>query len=286
MAISRIVQSTSSSSTVSATAPVSETLYYVAAPFSVGVYNITCVSSTVATVAFYNSNTPITTISTVSGAVSVNLGTAATHIAYSTNTGSNIQILITLVGVPLASGVSGVLDTITSSGTYTFTGRAAILLVGAGNNGGGGFIDHAGRHEGGSGGASGGVSGPHYVELTGSTPVTVGAAPGGLSSFAGFTTGSAGSGAGGGNGSAGSSSSNGAPVRPGTTGGGAGGRRWYQNGPNTGGGNGAIGTGGAGGSNSAGSPGTGRGAGGGGGSGSGFVGGNGTAGVVYVVRIS
>lgn len=286
MAVSQIPQkSSSSATTVSATAVSAETLYYVAAPFVAGIYTITCVSSSVATVTFYNGNTPITTVSTISGSIAINLGTAATHISYFVNTGSNIQILITLTGVPLASGVSGVLDTITSTGTYSHNGRAAIFLVGAGSSGGGGYSDHAGRPEGGAGGASGGVSGPHYVQLTGSTSVTIGAAPGGTTSFAGFTTSTAGRGnGGGGGGGVGGASNNGTPVKPGTTGGGGGGKRWYSPGPGAGGGSG-IGTGGNGGYNSAGGNGTGYGSGGAGGSGP-NPGGNGTQGVVYVVKLS
>lgn len=293
MAVSQIPQrSSSSAATVSAAAPNPNVIYYVAAQLVAGIYTITCVSSTVATVTFYANTTPITTVSTVSGSVALNLGSPATHISYSTNTGSNVNILMTLTGVPLASGVSGTLDTITSSGTYNFTGRAAILLVGAGNNGAAGFDDHYQRSEGGSGGPSGGISGPHYVELTGSTPVTIGAASGGTTSFAGFTTGTAGRGTGGPGaypgGQAGQPSSPGNPVKPGTTGGGGGGIRWLGGGSGgPGGGDGGIGQGGsAGGPGQPGNPGTGVGAGGAGGSGAGRAGGNGTPGAVYVIRLS
>lgn len=288
MAISQFPPSkASSSATVAATAVAAEQIYYIESAFVAGIYNITCVASTVATITFYDNSNPLTTVSTVSGAVSVNLGTPATHISYSTDTGSNVQILLTLVGVPLASGVSGVLDTVTSSGTYSYTGRAAIVLVGAGYNGGGGYVDHASRYEGGAGGASGGVSGPYYVELTGSHSVTIGAAPGGNTSFLTYTTDSTGRGSGGGAGGGnGAVSADGTPVIPGTTGGGGGGKRWYKPGPGVGGGDSGIGKGGNGGSNSPGGAGTGYGAGGGGGSGSGRPGGTGSQGALYIVKLS
>lgn len=299
MGISQIGVSSSTSGSVVATATSPNVLYRTSVSLSAGIYSVTCVSTTIAKVTFYNGTTPLTTATTVTGSTTINLGQSATSILYWVDTGTDINISMTLTGTPLASGVSGTLDTITASGTYTGTGYGFALVVSGGQRGYSGWT-YSGYAAGGAGGSSGGVVGPFAVTLTGSMSVTVGAAGigsdgalGGSSTFAGQTAtcGGTGSGAGGpGNNQGtrpGSASSNGVPVINGTTGGGGGGLGSLNGNAGAGGGNGVIGTGGNGGSNTAGYNGSGYGAGGGGGgAGPGYGPGGATQGVVYVIRFT
>jgi hypothetical protein len=155
--------------------------YYVSnTAFAVGVYSITCTSSATATVDFYNGASLITSVSTTSGVVIVNLATAATKIEYKTAiaNASNIYIYINQTSDSLVSTTfSGTLDTITSSTTYATTsanGYAYVVAVGAGGGGGaaGGYFGNA--NQAGGGGGSGGVA-SGYVALTGNVAVNIGA---------------------------------------------------------------------------------------------------------------
>lgn len=309
MAISKVnvpVISTINANSVTATA--AGTLYEAVVDLPTGVYSISCISTTNTTVDFFNGSTFLTSATTVGGSVSVNLGTAATKFRVYTNTGSNIVVTITKTANALpTTTLSGTLDTITSSTTYTQTGNAYAVLVGGGGNGQNGIY-------GGAGGGSGAVC-AGLVTLTGSMAVVIGAgttaggtAAGGASTFNGWSAGGGGYGgtltngsygAGGtatgatfnitgGNG--GNGGANNAQqtilvypfVKNGTTGGGG----TYGGQPGAGSGIGTGGTGGA----SAGANGgaaTGYGAGGGscGGGGAGpGVSGAGTPGVLYVLR--
>jgi hypothetical protein len=200
MAISKLAPAVAASSinASSITAATANTMY--ASPLSLepAIYTVTCTSTTVAKVYFYSSLTNlVTTATTVSGTVTIQIGSTVDRVRLWTDTGSNIVVTITKVAAALTNGFSGTLDTITSSGTYTGTsasGYGYAVLVGGGG-GGGGAKWNVGY---GTGGASGAVCNK-LVQLTGSMPVTIGAAgvggagdtenatAGGDSTFAGMT---------------------------------------------------------------------------------------------------
>ena len=275
------------------------TLYQGLISLDPAIYTVTCASSTVAKVEFFSGiSTLITTATTASGTVAINLASAADRVRIWTDTGSNIVVTITKTASALTNNVSGTLDTITTTSTYTGTstsGYGYILLSGGG---GGGCGRDTGTNEGVGGGGSSGVY-TNVVALTGSMAVVIGAfgaggsssgtngTAGGSSSFAGVTvTGGGGGGPARAGGTAGSGtnaeagqtvSSN---AYPGGNGGSIISPRSFINGAAYIG-NGGAGTFGAGGN------GTGYGSGGAGGSknnGPATAGGNGAPGVLYVLR--
>jgi hypothetical protein len=266
--------------------------------FITGVYRITCIASTIATVYFFTGSTYIGQAVTVSGTVDINLGTPATKIIFITDTGTDIGITLTFIAAVLSSGTAaGTLDTITTSTTYTQTGGYFGVIVGGGGAGRSGSTN--------SGGGSGGSGGLKNVDvprtLTGSMSIVIGAggtasgASGGTTTFDGFTcTGGSSSELGpyGGSSTGGSPNGVGSPqygngnstihgvaiVNYGTTGSGGSGNNGYDQ--LTNGGGSGIGTGGGGRPNGTATAATGYGAGGGGGS----TFSAGTPGVVYIFR--
>jgi len=302
MAISKVNPVVTSTINASSITCISANILYAGSvSLDPAIYTITCASSTIANVEFFSGiSTLITTATTSSGTVSINLASAADRVRIWTNTGSNIVVTITKTAGALTNNFSGTLDTITTIGSSTYTGTSTsgygyVLLSGGG---GGGCGRDSGINEGvGGGGSSGCYTG--VVALTGSMAVVIGAAgvggsssgtsgtAGGSSTFAGVTvTG----GGGGGPGRAGGTAGNGTNAEAGTTvssgsyPGGNGGSiispRSFING------GGYVGTGGAGGFG-AGGDGTGYGSGGAGGSknnGPATAGGNGRPGVLYVLR--
>jgi hypothetical protein len=279
------------------------TLYTSNVSLVVGTYEITCISTTIAYVVFFDATGAIIgSTNTTSGIVQFNLATAATKIQYYTNTGSLINVSIALTGIgALFSEVSGTLDTITTSGTYTTTGNLWVMCIGGGGSGGSGSNAGTAR---GLGGSAGGISSA-LINTTTSTTVTIGAKgatqtgnfvagnAGGSTTFGAFVTGAGG--AGGGTGSGSNPSGNGVATFPeaqfiknGSIGsGGNGGSEAAATAGGTGAGSG-IGTGGNGGT--AGGPrngteATGQGSGGGGGAAPGQGhGGAGSDGVIYILR--
>ena len=286
-------------------------LYKSAINLAVGVYTITASpTSSNVFVNFWSGDTLIGSTTTVSGTITFNLGTAA-DLIYAESTGANTNVTFTLVAnSAIVSDVSGTLDTLTTSQTYTQTGKAYVVVVGGGGGGLGQMFGNQGR---GGPGGGGGLNAQPTV-LSGSTVVTIGTAgtagtggngapsvvanAGGATSFGSITA----------NGGSGGSPYNGSNA--GTSGGTPSGRpgsgalatgqgdsnggsnanpaTFVVNGNNGGGGgygNGGgtnIGVGGRSLGNA-----TGRGAGGGGSESQGnaaTTGGNGTAGVVYVLR--
>jgi len=79
-------------------APQPNTLYSSLYSHQAGLYTITCPSSTVATLFFYYQGNLVTSAQTVSGSVIANVATQSDEIRYYTNTGTNIQIVLTLTG--------------------------------------------------------------------------------------------------------------------------------------------------------------------------------------------
>lgn len=291
--------------------------YDIPVSLSPGLYGITTSASTTFWAYLYRGNTLVTTLTTnSSGILDFVLGESVTSMVYYITTGSNIQIKFERKYYALPTGaVSGTLDTITSSGTYTQTGRALVTVIAGGQAGADGQVCvGCNAIGGGKGGNSGGVVGPTPVELTGSIAVTIGAgglrssgsaALGGSTSFGTITATSAGAGSGGSANpgvaawnAAGGTSIATPPVNGNNTTGGGGNSGWwyeYYWAANAGvGGGSGVGTGGTGGTSDHNAPtnggnGTGYGAGGGGGgsrrtTGSAGIGGNATAGVVYVLR--
>lgn len=166
------IASESSASAFSGTATTSSTLYEATQSFDPGVYRITCVSSTISTVQFFSGNTMIGEAITSSGTVDINLGSSVSKIRFYTNTGSNIIITITLIAASLSTSTfNGTLETLTSTQTYTQTGAAYVVAVGAG--GGGGAYTTNGSFLAGGGG-SGGIA-SSFIELTGNVSVVIGA---------------------------------------------------------------------------------------------------------------
>ena len=190
MAISKVNAVVAASSTPDAMTCTVGTLYEKIQTFTPAIYTITCSSAVVGVVEFYsNSYTVITTATTVSGTVSVNLATAADRIKIYVKSGTDIPVTITKSANSLTSSFSGTLDTITSTGTYTGTstsGYGYAVVVGAGGGGATGGANNGG-------GGSGGV-GVKIVALTGSMSVTIGTAgaantDGTATTFAGITAG-------------------------------------------------------------------------------------------------
>lgn len=136
---------------------------------AVGTYTVSCVNSTNATIEFYNGSTLITSATTSSGTVVVNLATAATNIAYFVNTGSDVIISLQLTGIALTTASSGTVDIITTTSTYNQTGLVYYCVVGGGGGGGNGSAQQGG------GGASGGIASGR-VTLNTSTSIEIGAA--------------------------------------------------------------------------------------------------------------
>ena len=318
------VTSSSSINASALTAATANILYEGRSTFDPAIYQVSCASGVITNFQFWNGSTLVLSSVTASGTVSVNLSSAADRIRVWTNTGSNTVITITKTAAALTDQFSGTLDTITTTSTYTGTstsGKAYAVLVGGG--GGGGRRFRANSQGGASGGVCAKIvtlTGSMPVVIgalgTGSTVNGTNGVSGGTSTFDGM---SAGGGSGGrsdqgdpslpgGTATGGTINSTGAATSfspfgdnggsttatysfiaaPGTTGAGGFGY-WNETLGGSGGGSG-IGTGGRGGSTSvAGANATGYGAGGGGGGGSDQAGtqtsgGNGSPGVLYVLR--
>lgn len=79
-------------------APAPNTLYSSLYSHQAGLYTITCPSSTIATLFFYYQGNLVTSVQTSAGSVIANVATQADEIRYYTNTGTNIQIVVTLTG--------------------------------------------------------------------------------------------------------------------------------------------------------------------------------------------
>lgn len=152
------------------TCATANTLYSASFNVAAGSYTLTCVSSTIATIEFFNSSGQIAKATTASGTVSFTLTTPATRFTIFTNTGSNIICTLTFTG-GIVTGSTSAVEVLTTSGTYTGTspsGYAYVAVVGAGGGGGGGSNGSRG-----GGGGSGGIS-TAYVPLTGSISYTIG----------------------------------------------------------------------------------------------------------------
>jgi hypothetical protein len=155
----------------SLTATAAKTLYYADTTLAVGIYTITCTSSTIARVEFFNGDTVIGLATTVSGSVAFNLATAATRVYIWTNTGTDITVNIQKTGDALTpTAPSGTLDTLTTSSAYTTTGKLYVIAIGGGAAG-NGLITY---NPGGSGGGGGGMY-EGFLTTSNTTNYTIGA---------------------------------------------------------------------------------------------------------------
>lgn len=152
-----VTSSSSSPSAKSINCATANTLYSGISEFVPGTYTLTCINSSVVSYTFLNQNTLITSGSTTSGTVTINLATPATRVLVSSNTGTNVIATITLIAGIIAP-VSGTVETLTNSQTYNQSGFAYVVAVGGGQGG------YAG---GGNGGTGGSVVGG-YTTLDGS----------------------------------------------------------------------------------------------------------------------
>ena len=167
--------SSSGPNTYTLTATTSNTYYESSVSLSAGIYTITCVSSTIAKVDFFTSNsTLLTTATTVSGSVTISIASAVTKVGIWTNTGSSVAVSLALTGQSISAAYNGTLDTITATQNYNQTGAMYVVVVAGGGGGGGGAGTNAGGLTAGAGGG-GGVTGG-FVYTNGVTLITVGAA--------------------------------------------------------------------------------------------------------------
>jgi len=110
------VASTINASSITCTS--ANTLYTALMDLQPAIYQITCTASTVAIVELYSgASTLITTATTVSGTVTINLATAADRIRVWTNTGTSIVVTINKTAGSLTDNFSGTLDTVTTTST-------------------------------------------------------------------------------------------------------------------------------------------------------------------------
>ena len=274
------------------TLTLANTLYDITESLVSGVYTISWSGGGTLNVDFYNGTTLVTSTSGTSS-ITVNLAQGVTNYKLWASVGG-ISVIISLSALSLAP-ISGTLYTYTASGTIPLVGDGYCVVVGGGGAGGGSSA--------GGGGGSGGITGGRIL-LTGSLSLTIGTGGIGVINSAGgagtstilgsFTAGGGGGGlTGGGAGVAGTPGGGAGGTGPGspsagvasansntiftfctmgTTGGGAGASISTSVGS-------GIGTGG----NSLSLNATGYGAGGAGSNTVGLAGGNGTAGVCYII---
>ena len=84
------VASSVNANSITAAAP--NTVYSIVRTFETGTYTITCVNTTIANVTFMNGTSLLLDTVTISGTVTVVLGTPATSMRVFTNTGTDIPI--------------------------------------------------------------------------------------------------------------------------------------------------------------------------------------------------
>ena len=217
------------------TAETSGVFYRVPISLTAGVYEVTCVSTTIATVVFWNGGTFVAQGVTVSGVATIDVGSTVTHIMISIDTGTDVSVGLIQTGITQPV-LTGVLDTISATGSYTAAspGIANVLILGGGGGGGTGV----GALNGGGGSASFASIG-EYTLTPASVAVVVGAGgavagDGGTTTFDGVSAlggigatsnvgGAGGSGGGGGTTSSPAVAPGGANGNPGNPAGGGGG---------------------------------------------------------------
>ncbi len=164
----------SSVNSFSLTIPAANTVYTAQVSLSKGVYTLTSVSGDQVNVEFYNGSTLVDVQQvTATGGTTYQLLTAADNLRLWTLSGTNVIFSYEFISssLTISSPLSGTLDTVTTTSSYTGTstsGYGWVMAVGGG--GGAGGSAQTGRT---GGGGSGGI-GVKLVQLTGSVAVTVG----------------------------------------------------------------------------------------------------------------
>lgn len=199
MAISKLQPvSTVSSNTTYLTATTQGTRYDAPLKLIAGVYSVVGTDSSGSySIEIYNGSTLLTTVS-VNGLTptTVNLATPSTKVWFFSKFGTpnGSQIGFTLTGVPLVSTtVSGTLDVLTTSQTYTRSATNCYIMCVGGGGGGNSYTNTGYGVQAGGGGGSGGVLELGPVTLSGSYAVTIGAGGAGNNGGSGTSGGSGGS---------------------------------------------------------------------------------------------
>lgn len=186
MSVSNAAASAASSSNVpnAYTATSANTLYTYPQAYTPGIYTITTFpTSSNVNLEFILPNGTSTNTTVTTGTTTLNLGSATNSVRYWSDT-ANTVITVTYVSASVSSSTfTGVLDVITTSGTYTTTstsGYAYVMAVGGGG-GAAGFTNYNSASAG--DGGNGGIAASFPYALTGNIAVTIG--NGGAGSSAG-----------------------------------------------------------------------------------------------------
>jgi hypothetical protein len=163
------------------TVPAAQTFYSVSGKtFDSGIYTITTFPTTSQVTVTFADTTNTFKVTTVGGTATSSLSFVPTLTTMWTDTGTNVLVTLNRTAAALnAGGLSGTLDTITSSGTYNQTGKLFVVAISGGWGGGRGGSGPAlpqtnDEFAGGRGGWGGSwaVYGPAIVNTA--TTVTVG----------------------------------------------------------------------------------------------------------------
>ena len=178
------------------TVPLAQTIYELAGKtLSSGVYTITTFPTTSqVTVTFANSTQTFST-TTIDGIVVTSLAFEPSNTFVRTDTGTSVLVSLTRTANALsAGGLSGTLDTITTSGTYNQTGKLFVVAIAGGEGGGSGGANGVAswtgdEYGGGNGGTSGAwaVYGPGFVNTA--QTITIGTGGNGQAALTGNATG-------------------------------------------------------------------------------------------------
>jgi hypothetical protein len=159
-----------------------------------GTYEISFAGGGTVTIILFNGDTYVNTYSSLSTTNTFSVASPGDSIIYFTSTATNASIVMTLTAETVAS-VSGTIENITTSSTYSNTGYAYCVLLGGGGGGGGSggsFNRYGGFTAQGTGGGSG-YAAFGLVTLTSNMAVVIGqlgtgASPGGSGGTGGTTT--------------------------------------------------------------------------------------------------
>lgn len=142
--------------------------YSVTRNFSAGIYTITVSDGTNAYVEFFNATTSVLRAVTSSGTVTVSLASDCIGAIVTLVSSASASVQINQTASTLGTTeISGTLDTITTSGTYSQTGKLYVLCVGGGGGGAGSTYDV------GQGGSGGSIVG-RLVVTSSPTTITIG----------------------------------------------------------------------------------------------------------------
>ena len=176
MAITVYPVPSASASAYTVTCAAINTQYKASQALSNGIYAVTVSpTSVVAKVDFWSSTALITSATTTSGSVIVNIASAVSYYIVSIDSSAGANVTVTLQSTSLpGTSLSGTLDTITTTSSYNQTGAVYVLAVGAGGGGSSAYVNNNGFATSGAGGGAGSINFAGLY-LTTSTSVTIGA---------------------------------------------------------------------------------------------------------------